>query len=598
MAASCGEPAISCVPGPHGQYEQRLAFHHATSDRLARRYLGLVRARNGVLGLIVALAVLADKERIEVKVTLLALPALVFVGSVLLRNRTHRAWQRVRLAEAFCQQRLARLEDRWVGTGPTGARYQDAAHPFAADLDLFGRGSLFELLCPPCSRRGEDTLAAWLRSPAPKEEVCSRQNAVAELAERLDLREDLAVRSAGLPGGSDLEDLAAWGSQAGVPPPRWAGSTVALLTLLAVAAVVGCWRSGAGLIPLLGALLFARLAAWMIGKPWQAQLERVEGHVRLLRPLAILLERLQSQSFTCPRLVKLAATLLAEGPPASRHLHRFAGLLGRAPFVALIFGRAAAALGVAAWQARWGSALARWLDALGEFEALGALAAFNHENATDTFPDVVSGGPCLQAQGLGHPLLPRNRCVTNDVRFDEEQSVLIVSGSNMAGKSTLLRSVGVNVVLALAGGTVRARRLLLSPLTVGATLRVQDSLQAGRSRFFAEVLRVRQLLHLAAEKPPLLFLLDELFGGTSSHDRRRGAEAVLRRLLEAGAIGLVTTHDLALTELAGPLLPRAVNVHFVDRYENGTLVFDYTLRPGVVPSSNGLALMRAVGIEV
>jgi DNA mismatch repair ATPase MutS len=176
--------------------------------------------------------------------------------------------------------------------------------------------------------------------------------------------------------------------------------------------------------------------------------------------------------------------------------------------------------------------------------------------------------------------------------------LLIVSGSNMSGKSTLLRSVGINAVLALAGGPVRARRLRLSALAVGATLRIQDSLQAGRSRFFAEVLRVRQLLDLAGAKPPLLFLLDELFGGTNSGDRRRGAEAVLRQLLQAGAIGLVTTHDLALTELAGSLAPQAANVHFADRYEGGKLLFDHQMRPGVVPNGNGLALMRAVGIEL
>jgi DNA mismatch repair ATPase MutS len=176
--------------------------------------------------------------------------------------------------------------------------------------------------------------------------------------------------------------------------------------------------------------------------------------------------------------------------------------------------------------------------------------------------------------------------------------LLVVSGSNMSGKSTLLRTVGVNAVLALAGAPVRARRLRLAPLVVGATLRVEDSLQEGRSRFYAEVLRVRQLLELARGPVPLLFLLDELFSGTNSDDRRVGAEAVVRRLLDAGAVGLVTTHDLALTGIAERLAPRSANVHFEDRFEGGVMTFDYRMRPGVVQSSNGLALMRAVGIEV
>jgi DNA mismatch repair ATPase MutS len=184
------------------------------------------------------------------------------------------------------------------------------------------------------------------------------------------------------------------------------------------------------------------------------------------------------------------------------------------------------------------------------------------------------------------------------VRLGEGVRLLLVSGSNMSGKSTLLRAVGVNAVLALAGAPVRARRLRLTPVAIGATLRVQDSLLGGRSRFFAEISRIRLLLDLAGGPLALLFLLDELFGGTNSHDRGVGAEALLRRLLDSGAIGLVTTHDLALTQLAERLGPEVRNVHFVDEFKGGEMHFDYRLRPGVVPHSNALALMRAVGLEV
>jgi DNA mismatch repair ATPase MutS len=188
----------------------------------------------------------------------------------------------------------------------------------------------------------------------------------------------------------------------------------------------------------------------------------------------------------------------------------------------------------------------------------------------------------------------------NDVALGGASSprVLVVSGSNMSGKSTLLRAVGVNIVLALAGGVVRARSLTLTPVALGATMRVQDSLQAGRSRFFAEVTKVRQLLDIAAaNSPPLVFLLDELFSGTNSADRVAGAEGVIRTLVEAGAVGFVTTHDLSLTAVA-ERLPGAVNVHFRDDFTTGELHFDYTMRPGVVEHGNGLALMRAVGLKV
>ena len=188
--------------------------------------------------------------------------------------------------------------------------------------------------------------------------------------------------------------------------------------------------------------------------------------------------------------------------------------------------------------------------------------------------------------------------VRNDVRIAGDLQVLIVSGSNMSGKSTLLRTVGIHAVLALAGAPVCASALRLSPLAVGATIRIQDSLLEGRSRFYAEIVRIRELVDIASGPVPLLFLLDELFHGTNSHDRVQGAAGVLRSLLDRGAIGLITTHDLALTVIADDLAPRAVNVHFQDWFEQNEMTFDYRMKPGPVTRSNAIALMRAVGLEV
>ena len=229
-----------------------------------------------------------------------------------------------------------------------------------------------------------------------------------------------------------------------------------------------------------------------------------------------------------------------------------------------------------------------------------SLAAFAFEEVNGSLPEFTEGAsPSLEAAGLGHPLLPVDQCVVNDVSLGgRSPRLLLVSGSNMSGKSTLLRTIGVNVVLAQAGTIVRAKRFRLTPLMPGATLRVQDSLRAGRSRFYAEVARLRQLLDLASERPPLLFLLDEVLHGTNSHDRLIGAEAVLRKLLELGALGLATTHDLALTAIAGSKQADAINVHFQDMFENGKMTFDYKMRLGVVGHSNALELMRSVGIDV
>jgi DNA mismatch repair ATPase MutS len=212
--------------------------------------------------------------------------------------------------------------------------------------------------------------------------------------------------------------------------------------------------------------------------------------------------------------------------------------------------------------------------------------------------------PLLEAEAIGHPLIEEGRVVRNDVQMGgaDGPRVLVVSGSNMSGKSTLLRTLGVNVVLAQAGAPVRARRLRISPLAVGASIRVTDSLQGGVSRFYAEILRLRQILDATARPgpngAPVLFLIDEFLHGTNSHDRRIGAEAVVRGLVERGAIGLITTHDLALADIAGALGARAANVHFEDHIEDGRMVFDYAMRPGVVRKSNAIELMRSVGLEI
>jgi DNA mismatch repair ATPase MutS len=228
------------------------------------------------------------------------------------------------------------------------------------------------------------------------------------------------------------------------------------------------------------------------------------------------------------------------------------------------------------------------------------LAGYAYEHPADPFPELVpeDEGPVFEGQEMGHPLLPESSFIRNSVGLGQTLRVYVVSGSNMSGKSTLLRTVGINLVMALAGAPVRARALRLSPLALGATLRVQDSLRDGSSRFYAEVSRLRQLSDMAKAEPPLLFLLDEIFHGTNSHDRLIGAEAVIRSLVDAGAIGLVTTHDLALAKAADALGERARNVHFADEIVDGKLHFDYRMHPGVVQKSNALELMRSVGLEV
>jgi len=231
-------------------------------------------------------------------------------------------------------------------------------------------------------------------------------------------------------------------------------------------------------------------------------------------------------------------------------------------------------------------------------EALLSLAAYSYEHPADPFPEFVEGAPVFHAEDLGHPLIPVAKCVRNTVSICGETRALLISGSNMSGKSTLMRSVGINTVLAMAGAPVRAQRLQLTPLRVGASILVNDSLQEGSSRFYAEITRLRRICDLAEQHPPVLFLLDELLQGTNSKDRLTGAEAVVRELIDSGAIGIVSTHDLALTDMQHSAEGPLKNMHLQDEIEDGKMKFDFKLRDGVVTKSNGVELMRLIGLKV
>ena len=330
---------------------------------------------------------------------------------------------------------------------------------------------------------------------------------------------------------------------------------------------------------------------------------------RDLALLAELMHRIEIEPLTAPRLAALQSALITDGLSASRAIARLTQLVSWResslhnllfmPLTTALLVPEQLAIAINRWQATCGVHVADWLRVVGALEALSALAMFAYEHPADPFPALVANGPLFSAEGLGHPLLPETVAVPNDVRLGgDDPRLIVVSGSNMSGKSTLLRSVGVNTVLAFAGGPVRAARLTVSPLVIGATLRIDDSLQAGHSRFYTEILRLRAIVDVARGPVPLLFLLDEILHGTNSHDRRIGAEAIVHALVDAGAIGLVTTHDLALTALPAQLGGAGTNMHFQDRIDNGRMVFDYRMRPGIVEHSNALALMRAVGLKV
>jgi len=537
----------------------------------------------------------------------LAAPLAGFLAVAVLHAGVVRSLALHLRACAWYERGIARLEGNWAGGSEAGERFSGRAHPFANDLDLFGEGSLFQLLCTARTRAGEAALAGLLTTPAGADVARARQESVAELRDRLDLREDLAVLGEDLRAGVHPGLLAAW---AGAPPLLPSGPASRLVALLAaanVAALLGWGFAGLPrLWPLLSLAVSGALALALRARVLRA-LAASDEACRDLKLLALTLGRLESERFSCPQLAALRQRLDTGGEPASRVIARLARLVELVdsrrnqfffPIACLLLWGTQLAFAIERWRARCGASVAGWLEAVGELEALCSLAGYSWEHPGDHVPEILDGGAVYAGEGLGHPLLPEARSVRNDVSLGESARLLIVSGSNMSGKSTLLRTVGMNAILAMAGAPVRARRLRLAPFDLGATLRVQDSIQDGTSRFYAEITRLRQILAMAEGGRPVLFLLDEILHGTNSHDRLIGAAAVVRSLLSHGAIGLITTHDLALARLSDQLPAEVANVHFEDQIENGVMVFDYRMRPGVVTRSNALALMRAVGLEV
>ncbi len=605
---------------PGDEYRARLGSRQAAARTLARRDRLLGHAR--LITFVAGAALVVLWWRGAAPAWWLALPSVAFAVLMHRHDRVIRALVMAQRSILFYERGLGRIEDRWAGMGELGERFRDERHLYAHDLDLFGRGSLFELLSIARTRAGEEQLAEWLTKPASPDEVRARQEAVAELTPALDLRE--AVASAGVDVGTgagantgastgvstaagvDSDALVGWAEGAPVLGGRWLRAVPTGLTFAAIGTAV--YTVVTGDYGYLVAVLLLE-AAFSIPNRRRVQraLHAADSPARDLDILAHVLDHLEREDFQTPRLTALGRQLDTAGVPASVAIRRLRRLVELhdwqhnqffAPVAATLLWGTHLAWAIEGWQRLHGAEVRTWLRTVGEFEALSSLSAYRYEHPDDVWPEIVAEGAGFDGVGVGHPLLPAGRMVPNDIRLWGDTRLLVVSGSNMSGKSTLLRTVGINAVLALAGAPVRATALRMTPLAIGATLRIQDSLQEGRSRFFAEITRIRELADRARGPVPLLFLLDELFHGTNSHDRLAGASAVLRSLLDSGAIGMITTHDLALTGVADALAPRGANVHFEDRFESGEIQFDYRMKPGPVTRSNALALMRAVGLDV
>jgi hypothetical protein len=534
-------------------------------------------------------------------VALVVFLVIATVHAKVLRQRTC-----AERAVDFYRKGLARIEDRWPGTGQDGARIDVRSSLYATDLDLFGQDSLFELLSLARTRIGADTLAAWLLSASPTAQLLQRHEAIEELRHRLDLREDIAILGEDLKVGIHPEALTQWAEAPNQLTHTWLRWLSLLLAIAAIAAAI-VWAELGTKAPFFAVVILETIITASLRKRTDVVFHSTDHALEDLQLLSSLLERIEREQFAAPRLQALKADLSSRHLAASQAIARLRTIveyirsldnpLMRILNLPLLY-VVQVAYAAEAWRKAHGAAVRSWLAAVGEIEALLSLSAYSYEHPSDPFPEFVEGPPCFIAEQLGHPLIPSAKCVRNDVSLCGETKVLLISGSNMSGKSTLMRAVGINTVLAMAGAPVRARRLQLTPLQIGASILINDSLQEGSSRFYAEITRLRHICDLAENNPPVLFLLDELLQGTNSKDRLIGAEGVVRALMASGAIGLISTHDLALTNIAAQEGNLLQNVHLQDEIQDGRMTFNFKLHDGVVTKSNGIELMRLIGLKV
>jgi hypothetical protein len=544
--------------------------------------------------------------------------AIAFVALGKWQDKAFDKRRRAAASVRFYSEGLDRLQERWRTLGDDGedlGRTLGSTCIYAGDLDLFGPASLFQLLARASTAIGRRTLARFLVEPAEAREIAERQGAVVDLTDKLDFREELVSSAAGDDASFvDDQKLLDWAEKSpAIAARRFLEVAGIALPVLLAAAVI--YVAYGGYRPVLVVAIVVQVAAAFLSRRiTEDRANALAGPDRALARYAQMIEAIEGAPITSPRCEALRSRLLSgqgEGGRASaeiRGLHSLVNLLDARlnVFFALTLGPALLwdlnlILRAERFRLTTGKKLRGWLETIGELEALASLASLGFERPDYAMPAIVDGDARFSSQALAHPLIDRTRVVANDLELGGPGFVLLLSGSNMSGKSTLLRSVGINVVLARAGAPVAARKLEVSIMRMVTSVRIVDSLAAGTSHFYAEINRLKAIVDAAKQdqRGRVLYLLDEMLHGTNSRERYIGAVSVIKWLSEHGAMGIVTTHDLALAKIESELPSgRAKNMHFSDEVSDGEIRFDYRLREGPVTSTNALRLMRRVGIDI
>ncbi len=582
---------------------EKLALTYSKKDK----QLSLARICLFVLSLI-GFVYLANAREGFLLLILVLLFFIVFAWLIRYHNRIKAKKLHFTHLVQINQDEIRRLKNDLKGFDG-GNQYQDRSHPYTGDLDIFGEHSLFQLLNRSDITRGKDRLAAWLQSPAQRETILLRQEAIKELKEDLDWNQNFqAYGMETVAKEEDTETLLAWIKE---PSPILknnlylaASRVMPMVTLTAMLAYY-LWDSS-GLLPV-AAILVNILILWRTAHWASDTHQKTSKGVGALKAYKGMIKMVEKREFQASLNQQLREVFFHSGMSASKEINKLQYILENFDARGNIFYHILNVvllldvywlLKAARWKSQVKVDVELWFDAINDFEALESVAGFAYANPDYTFPEIASQPHVFSAQALGHCLIDEKIRVSNDFGMQGRGTVNIITGSNMSGKSTFLRTIGINTVLALMGAPVCARQLTISEMQVFTSMRTQDSLEESVSSFYAELRRLRQLLdYLKAPERPVLFMLDEILKGTNSQDRHRGAASLIRQLSKLDASGFVSTHDLELGSMESEL-PQVKNYSFTSTIEQDEIYFDYKLYEGVCKSFNASKLMAKMGIAL
>ena len=490
-----------------------------------------------------------------------------------------------------------------------GSQYIDAAHPYSSDLDIFGKSSLFQFINRTTSTIGSDLLAETLKAPAPVEEIHLRQTAVSELTPMIDWRQEFQASGQEFkdnPG--ERESILNWLNEPAFFLNKKGLTTFTIFFPFITVSLVfaSFWELPGGYAFL--AILIQGLIIYINRRKVEESYKNISQKVELLKLYSTLIAAIESGNFKSEKLVLIKNYFILENVNASKHLKELSKIVNYLDFRLNIYFWTPLNL-VTFWDIHWIREMEKWKEAnkekvlhwfnsLAEFEVLSSFANLYFNHPGWTFPEIIETDFIIDAKEAGHPLINPKQRVTNNIQIKGKAKIMLVTGSNMAGKSTYLRTVGVNMVLAMAGAPVCATSFVLSPVKPYTSMRITDSLEENASSFYAELKRLRDIIIAVKKEEQIFFLLDEILRGTNSNDRHIGSKALIKQMIKYNGTGIIATHDLELGKLENELPDNIENFSFDVQIENDKLFFDYKLHKGICKSLNASVLMKKMGIEI